>query len=61
MDTKKIDLATKLDKLMAKILNKNQVQIFNDKTRNTIFNKNDDSGLFSLNESDIFRGNEMGK
>lgn len=61
LDAKKIDLATKLDKLMIKILNKAQLQIFNEKMRNTIFSKNDESGLFSLNESDILKGNEIGK
>lgn len=54
--TKKADLAVKIEKLMQKILDATQVRYLNEKTRYSMYTKKDESGLMSMNESDISKG-----
>jgi len=51
----KVELAEKIEKLQQKILTAEWVKILNEKQRLTI-QGHDDSGLISMNESDISKG-----
>lgn len=53
--SKKSELAAKIDKLLQKILNAGQVKVINAKIRHSLY-QHEESGLFSINESDISRG-----
>lgn len=54
--TKKAELASKIEKLMCKVLNAGQIRLLNIKLRNSILQTQEESGLFSMNESDISKG-----